>query len=437
MVRRSISCDVAVIGGGVSGLAAARDLGRSGFKVVLLEARRRLGGRIDTRRVSGWPGPVELGAEFIHSGNAELWRLVRESGARTRKLRERHWTASVNGFERVRNIAEEIASVTRKISPSRADGLSFEAYFRKHPAKVDARAWRLAREFVQGFEAAPLGRISAKSLAGESLDDGGQFILPGGYEGIVAQLAGDCRSAGVELVTGAVVRTVGWGRRRVRIATRAGKAVEARAAVVTLPLGVLKARGGRGAVRFDPVLNGKQPWIDRMEMGNVARMVFRFSRSGWRRLFPSLAARPGGFGFIHADAQPVPVWWSHSAEPILVGWAGGPHALALLGKSPRAMRWLAVRSLASVFQVPAAAVAREVAGFLRWDWTHDAFSRGAYSYTAAGQDRGASILGRPVRGTLFFAGEATAEGSETGTVHGAMKSGLRTARQAAASLRRR
>jgi monoamine oxidase len=63
------------------------------------------------------------------------------------------------------------------------------------------------------------------------------------------------------------------------------------------------------------------------------------------------------------------------------------------------------------------------------DWTRDPFSRGAYSFTAAGQDLAGRELRRPVAGTLFFCGEATAEGAEVGTVHGALRSGLRAARE--------
>ena len=64
--------DVIVIGGGVSGLAAARELSRANRSVILLEARPRLGGRIHTVRPRDWPMPVELGAEFIHGGNPDL-----------------------------------------------------------------------------------------------------------------------------------------------------------------------------------------------------------------------------------------------------------------------------------------------------------------------------------------------------------------------------
>jgi monoamine oxidase len=112
-----------------------------------------------------------------------------------------------------------------------------------------------------------------------------------------------------------------------------------------------------------------------------------------------------------------------------VGWAGGPAAKRLLKLSPAARRACAVRSLAEILQVKPAALKKAVAGWLSHDWTHDPFSRGAYSFTAAGADDGAEQLSEPVQDTIFFAGEATADGAEVGTVHGALRSGIRAARE--------
>ena len=62
--------DVLIIGAGVAGLAAARELSRANFKVTVLEARDRIGGRVYTH------DSVELGAEFIHGRPACLLDIV-------------------------------------------------------------------------------------------------------------------------------------------------------------------------------------------------------------------------------------------------------------------------------------------------------------------------------------------------------------------------
>src|SRR5262245_47822524 len=86
-----VSSDVIIIGGGVAGLAAAAEVGRRGYTVSLLEARDRLGGRVFTIRPRGWRAPVELGAEFVHEGNAAFWRRLRRHRLRARHVPPRHW----------------------------------------------------------------------------------------------------------------------------------------------------------------------------------------------------------------------------------------------------------------------------------------------------------------------------------------------------------
>jgi len=69
--------DVLVIGAGVAGLAAARELELRGHRPVVLEARDRIGGRVHTLRPRGWPMPVEAGAKFVHGRPKALLPFVR------------------------------------------------------------------------------------------------------------------------------------------------------------------------------------------------------------------------------------------------------------------------------------------------------------------------------------------------------------------------
>ena len=75
---------ILVIGAGMAGLTAARQLAEAGRKVLVLEARDRVGGRILTLRDQG--EILELGAEFIHGRPPELWDLIREAGLETYAL---------------------------------------------------------------------------------------------------------------------------------------------------------------------------------------------------------------------------------------------------------------------------------------------------------------------------------------------------------------
>lgn len=78
--NRADTFEAIVIGAGVAGLAAARTLAEAGRRVALIEARERVGGRIQTVQAIQGDLPVELGAEFIHGLPTELIDLVDEAG---------------------------------------------------------------------------------------------------------------------------------------------------------------------------------------------------------------------------------------------------------------------------------------------------------------------------------------------------------------------
>jgi monoamine oxidase len=73
-------------------------------------------------------------------------------------------------------------------------------------------------------------------------------------------------------------------------------------------------------------------------------------------------------------------------------------------------------------------------GFWMHDWLGDPYSRGAYSYPIVGGGDAAKVLARPIKRTLFFAGEAIDTEMRSGTVHGAIGSGRRAAEAAIRAL---
>jgi monoamine oxidase len=435
---REDSWDVIVIGGGVAGLAAAGDLGRRGFKVALLEARDRLGGRILTVHPKGWATPVELGAEFIHAGNDALWRRVRKHRLRTRPVPPRHWLFHNRQLEQLDDVAERIEHVTGRIQPRRMRGWSFADFMREKADAFAADDRALAAGFVEGFQAASTRRMSVTAIADETLDDEEQFMLPRGYVQLIEVLTAEIRRDRVTLFTNTVVTRVDWQRGDVRIRASGGREFAARGLIVTLPLGVWQARPPqRGAVRFDPPLRAKQNVVDKMGVGQVIRVVLRVEARRWNRMLPQNLQRHarGGFGFIHSRVEGVPVWWSLSSAPVITGWAGGPAAAALSDRSRCGLLERALSSLSTIIGAPKYELRRAIVGWETHNWSRDPFSRGAYSFIAAGSEDAAEKLRQPMQDTLFFAGEATADGEEVGTVHGALASGLRAAEEMRKALR--
>src|ERR1700761_5873710 len=90
--------NIVIIGAGAAGLMTARELGRTGKKVTILEARDRCGGRIHPLSQSEFGYRADGGAEFVH-GEAPVTRaLLREAGLSLQSIQGARWTVDQDGF---------------------------------------------------------------------------------------------------------------------------------------------------------------------------------------------------------------------------------------------------------------------------------------------------------------------------------------------------
>jgi monoamine oxidase len=211
---------------------------------------------------------------------------------------------------------------------------------------------------------------------------------------------------------------------------------------VAVPLGVLKAQPGElGAIAFDPSLSQKERAFESLAVGSVVRVAVRLQERFWASEW---FARQAGtdeldtLSFLHTSDADFPVWWTAYPFrlPLMVAWCGGPRARRIAALGPEEIQRRAAASLARQLRLSPARVQRLVTGMWMHDWEHDPFARGAYSYQAVGGADAPAWLARPLRGTLFFAGEAADPGGRTGTVHGAIATGRRAAKEALRALRR-
>ena len=208
-------------------------------------------------------------------------------------------------------------------------------------------------------------------------------------------------------------------------------------AIVTVPLGVLKApEDARGAIRFDPPLTAQREALTHLEMGAAMRVTFLF-RPGFvkeqRQLF-----RPG---FIHLKDEGFPTWWTgpsggpdSAPTPALTAWAGGPKAERLAGLDDEALAEVAVDSLSRLIGASRVSITGQVKHRYVHNWCRDPFARGAYSYAGLGGIEARRVLSAPIEETLYFAGEAVETEGHATTVHGAIASGRRAARQIVGAL---
>lgn len=441
--------DVVVIGAGAAGLAAARRLNGAGLHVAILEARGRIGGRVDTRNLVGWPGPIEMGAEFVHGECPALWDVLQAANLRLVAQTTSHVRArdgrlhAVSEFDAVLDIlaedeAGEDVSISEKLARAAREG-------RLSPEQI-----RAAKGYVEGLYASDADRISARSVAlqeqaGAAIHLERAYRPLDGYAKALSFLLAGLTPHRSALFLNTVVREVRWrpGHVEILAALRQGIAREpitARKVIVTVPVGVLKAAPGEeGALQFSPPLpDWKQSAISALEMGSVFKPVLLLRSPFWSepgRLAEGVA--PHEVGFVHAWEQVFPTWWTMEPLriPLLSGWAAGKAAEALQGLSEAEILHHALDSLAVAFGVQRKEIDSLLVDWQLWNWQRDPYARGAYAYALAGRPDAFAALSTPVDGTLFFAGEAT-HPEYSGTVHGAIESGYRAAREICEEARR-
>ncbi len=449
--------DVVVIGAGAAGLAAARQLTDAGRRVVVLEARDRIGGRILTHRAPGLATPIELGPEFVHGTPRELWDVIERAplvavdaadeqvalaGASSppESSDDQAPTAGVERDDAMQSVLGALDDWAR--DPARPDQ-SFAALLdERFGAPRWARARAESRSYVEGFHAAVSERASVRALAraeASASADEPAFRLVDGYARVGEWLATGA-GAPLDVRLRAVVRRVRWSTAGAHVDATTPEGdpmtVEARACVVAIPISLLAASLETSAdrlVAFDPPLDAKRTAIGDIEMGHVVRIVLRFRSRFWERGVPAVphGYDPTTLGFFYAPGAPIPVWWTQRAlrTPLLVAWSGGGRARALLAESTDRRVDIAVASLADTFGIAERAVRDELVSAHQHDWSADPFALGAYSFVRVGGADAPAQLATPLDRVLFFAGEHTVDDGHWGTVHGAMRSGFRAAAQ--------
>ena len=397
------------------------------MRVLLLEARDRVGGRILTAHE---PDGIfaELGAEFVHGRPPEILIEAQKAGLPIDP--DEHSTSYYFDGKHL-GLADDPESESESIflQFERYNGpdISFATFLDK--AKAPEHEKQQAAMYVEGFNAAYADRISLRALAkqqhAEDAIHGGEIsYVHGGYDRLVdairAQLTDTC-----ELRCNTRVLCINWRPGEVVIeAAGDDRNLEfhARAAVVTLPLSLLQA----GCVQFVPILDTLQHPLSLLEMGHVVRLSLRFDRAFW----------PSDLGFLFAQGTTFPVYWtSPGNQPILTAWTSGHRAEPLLSLSHAELESRVLQDLTRIFSKSEPELRSALHRSYYHDWQHDPYSLGSYSYPLVCGEDASADLSRPIANTLFFAGEHTESQGHHATVHGAIASGYRVAHEIVSALR--
>jgi len=415
----------------MAGLSAARKLAEAGLQVMVLEARERVGGRIRTLRDAGQV--LELGAEFIHGRPPELWSLVQEACLETYQI-EGQVICRNNGRLKKCDEQADVFKFLRRLEGWKGPDIAFADYPPLQRLSTSQRDQVI--HYVQSFNAADYRQISVHALAiqqraEEEMDSGSVFRLRHGYDCLPKFVAEKIRKAGGRIELSTQVQRIEWRQEHVEVQARNPEPMHyaANQAIVALPLGVLQQR----TVAIEPA----PPSLihaDQLRMGPARRFTLHFRERFWAER-ESIGLPRLSFLFAH-DAMP-PVWWT--AHPVesntITGWIGGPRSAVFAHFTPEQLGAAACKELAKIFSLPADHLNMQLIRCATHDWDTDPFSYGAYSYVPSGALESVLKLVVPLEDTLYFAGEHTDTTGHWGTVHAAIRSGLRAADQVLSAVR--
>ncbi len=412
---------IVVIGAGAAGLMAARELGRSGRKVTVLEARDRCGGRIHPLPAAEFGYPAEGGAEFVHGEAPVTYGLLREAGLSLLPIHGTQWTGEDGTFSREESQDPHEAELHKALQELK-DDLTVAEFLRRHFAGPEYDRLRHSIErMVEGYDAADPERASTLALRDEWMDGGRskQARIAGGYGALLEFLTAGCPSHCVAINLGSAVSAIEATDGKVMVRCTNGDAHDCDTVILTVPLPFLKE------IALPALEREKAAAAAQIGFGNVIKILLRFETHWWidkQKDFADLT-------FLLSDAR-IPVWWTqHPAEhPVLTGWFGGPKTEGMARLNERELIEAGLASLADIFGLSPERITQDLVAAKAINWANDPFARGAYSYATPETRDAQSALASSDGAAVLFSGEALYRGRDMGTVEAALASGLEVAR---------
>ncbi|WP_370227348.1 FAD-dependent oxidoreductase [Cognatishimia sp.] len=307
MLRKKGHQKVAVVGAGMSGLTAAKDLSDRGLDVTVFEARDRIGGRLWTDNSLGVP--LDLGASWIHGTTGNPLTALSDQQALARVATDDSYILRGRDGREMRD-----ADV--------ADGV-------------------LEQVEIQTEAGADLADLNTRAYLLDDDYDGKEVVFPGGYSDILGAFNGDYD---LRLSTQVGMITLEDGG--VWVTPRAARPEFFDAVLVTVPLGVLK----EGSIGFKPELpDAKRRSISRLGMGVLDKVYLQFDRPFWDQdvtwIYTPEAEGPAGQFNVWLN------FYKTHGVPIIMAFNGGSAARSLANKSDREIIAQASKAIRSAYSL--------------------------------------------------------------------------------------
>ncbi|BAL24195.1 NAD(P)/FAD-dependent oxidoreductase [Azoarcus sp. KH32C] len=431
--------DVVVVGGGFAGVTAARELAHKGAKVLLLEARNRLGGRTFYSRFGD--KKVELGGTWVHWSQPHVWSEIMRYGM---ELEE---TPGAAAPERVMWLSD---GKVQEIPIEESTRLLIEASNRFHEgsekafprpylpflseegAKLDHlsmadRIQQLNLPPVQRDLLAALMAANCNNRPGEGaftemlrwwaladrdvvrlFDACVRYKFKEGTASLINRMVAD---GGFEVRLSTVVSEIKQTDSGVVLVTESGERIEASYAIMALPVNTL------GAIDFKPaLLPGKQAMARERHAG------------AGHKVYIKVKGELGSVMMYAPESEPLNLLFSdnHGKDGGTLIAFGRPGGQSFDVHNPKSVEPLVRKFLPQV----------TVTDVLSYDWHLDPYSLGTWcTYKPNQFSRYMQDL-RAHQGRVFFAGSDIAAGWR-GFIDGAIETGLEVAQAVSSTMRQK
>jgi monoamine oxidase len=404
--------DIAIIGAGAAGLGAARALENSALKVIVLEARDRVGGRGHT--IMAAPDiPFDLGCGWLHSADQNSFVAIAahlnfEVDKTRPPWREQSFDAGFPLAERMEFIHAidafyDRAELAAKSGRDRAANAYLEPGNRWNPM-IDAIS-----SYINGCELDQVSILDMEAYEDTEIN----WRVRRGYGALMTAYAAPC-----PLALNTNVTLIDHSGARVRIETSQGT-LTAGKVIVTVPTNLMADE----AIRFHPALPAKVDAARGLPLGLADKVILALDE-------PEALPKDGSLRGATMRTAMGSFHLRPFGQPCIEGYFGGRFAQQLEDAGPGAF---AAQSIDEIAALLGNDYRRKLKPLAESRWSHDPFARGSYSHALPGHAGDRAILAAPVDGRLFFAGEATSPNFFS-TAHGARDSGERAAAEVVASL---
>lgn len=457
-VRRSV--DVAIVGGGVSGLAAARKLQQAGRSVVILEASHRLGGRVLNLSTGPRKDQVtEAGGEWVSSRQTRILALCKELGITTFKTytdgKTTYYDGSPHpftgtfppvpgdaklalgaGIELLTEMAKTVPLEAPEDAPNAGiwDAMTVESWLKENVEAASSKSTSIARDILRVAVGGPVGGTAQGTSLLHYLfiaqANGGplklvttgpgsalELRINGGSGLIVTRLARKVDKENIELKT--PVRRIEQGRGPVKLITDQGT-FEARRVIVAV------APAMAGVIDYDPPLgDAHAQFLQRAPMGWLIKCFAVYPEPFWRA--------DGLNGLVNSIVPPLDGVFDNSPADgsvgCLYGLIGGYNARRW-AQRPDAERKRAVLATLTKCFGPKA---QRTTKYMEYNWASNPWIRGgaAMALPPSVLTEFPSVIRKPAR-RIHWASTETATES-WGDMDGAILAGERAVDEVLAS----